>query len=466
MSLRFLSELGEWAVADSGAIAVKTPEHTVTVGELTARVNALSRSLLSARIPSEAIVAVSADGVDEVIGLLAVCANGSIPVVAPSQPEFESTGSTFLVTRNREWAPQSAIRISDEREPGPLEIREGSNCVGLLTSGTTGRPKLALLTDDRIDARLEGYFDWWPTEKFATLFRLSAVSGLFTMLAAIRSRTAMVFIPVVDHRVAEFCDAANVRHVYGSPHHISMLIELAEKMGQKLSFETVSTAGAPQTSQFLAAVRQVCSGQIRSIYGSTEAGGIALSVEPSNYGFRGSIGRGAEVQIVDGNSDVVGKGIEGIVRLRAPGLIESYRVDGQRVAVSEDGWFYPGDIGLIDSDGMLVITRRDGDIVNVGGAKVNPIEFEAFAESVDGVKDAGCASVTFPDGSAHLVLAVVVAGDMSYRKVVDAFSALPESNRPNIVVAVPSIPRNRNGKLMRDDLSERLTRSISIQPTS
>ncbi|MEY4477329.1 MAG: hypothetical protein RJA31_833, partial [Actinomycetota bacterium] len=217
------------------------------------------------------------------------------------------------------------------------------------------------------------------------------------------------------------------------------------------------------TMPFLNAVRRVCTGHIRSIYGSTEAGGIAISEEPTESGFTGRIGRGAEVQIVTGAGIHVEPGTEGIVRYRAPGLIANYLENGSLAPVSDDGWFYPGDIGRFDGN-ELVILRRDGDIVNVGGAKVNPLEFEALAESVDGVKDAGCAAVTFPDGSTHLVLAVVTKDEIAYKAVIAEFGNLPESNRPNVVVAVPSIPRNRNGKLMRDDLAERLTRSIRIQP--
>lgn len=459
----FIPELREWAEAAPNDIAVRFPGHTLTTRELVARVSALVTRIRNSTIRPGELVAISAEAIDEVVGLLAVAAAGSIPVVTPSYDEFVSSGARHLVSRNREWATASAIAITDDVDELLRFAATADSPVALLTSGTTGRPKLALLTRGIIEARLDGYFDWWPTENFATMFRLSAVSGLFTMLAAIRARRAMAFISVIDRAAVEFCAEGTIRHIYGSPHQVGTLVDVANKVGQSLKFDAVSTAGAPQTTSFLNAVRRVCSGPIRSVYGSTEAGGIAISEDSTESGFTGRIGRGAEVQIVTGAGILVEPGTEGIVRYRAPGLIANYLENGSLTPASDDGWFYPGDIGRFDGN-ELVILRRDGDIVNVGGAKVNPLEFEALAESVDGVKDAGCAAVIFPDGSTHLVLAVVTKDEIAYKAVIAEFGNLPESNRPNVVVAVPSIPRNRNGKLMRDDLAERLTRSIRIQP--
>lgn len=464
MTLAFIHELAEWNESAPEDVAVLTPTGSATVRVLNGRVAALVRTLRARKFPPRELVAVSADGIDEIVGLLAVCVAGGIPVVTPSFDEFTAAGARFCVTRDRDWAPASAIAITDGSNSGPLDLSHVGDAVALLTSGTTGRPKLALLTADRIEARLQGYFEWWPTENFATLFRPSAVSGLFTLIAAIRARHPMAFFPVIDRAAVELCGSEKIRHIYGSPHQIVSLIDVAEGGGVPLSFDVVSTAGAPQTAAFVTAVRRVCQGQIRSVYGSTEAGGIALSEQPTDAGFRGRIGRGAEVTIVDEGGNEVAPNTEGIVRYRAPGLVDNYLVDGQLRAVTSDGWFYPGDVGSTNNDGELTIHRRDGDIVNIGGAKVNPLEFESRAESIDGVKDAGCAAVTFPDGSNHLVLAVITRDETAYAAVVASFGALPETNRPNVVVSVPSIPRNRNGKLMRDELADRLTRAIRVTP--
>lgn len=467
MTSLVVRDLLDWADAEPDAEAVVTPQQSLATRELVGRASAVVASLRRSRLRAGDLVAVSADGLDEVAGLIAVSAFGAIPVITPSQSEFEVSRAVGLVHRGRNWAPKGAVVIDDTFADGSTllgKVTDHPTSVGILTSGTTGVSKLLELDDDIIETRLAGYFDWWPTDSFATLFRVSAISGLFTMVAAFRARTPFIFLPVVDAAAVTFLAQRGIRHLYGSPHQVGVLLEVARRAGVSLQFDTVSTAGAPQPAPFIAAVRGVCSGAIRSIYGSTEAGGVAIATEPVEGAFRGLIGRGAEFQIIDSDGVECAHGVEGRVRYRAPGLARRYRIAGEVVPVAPDGWFYPGDWGVVTEPGHVVILRREGDIINVGGVKLNPLDIEALAESVEGVLDAGCSPVTFPDGKAHLVLAVVVRTPAAYDKVVEAISARPVEGRPNIVVSVPNIPRNRNGKIERQTLADLLGKAIRVTP--
>lgn len=459
MSSPFIRDLIAWAAEAPDAIAVATPTETITTAALTDRIAGVAEVLRGGGIRDGEFIAVSADGLDEIVGFLAVNAAGAIPVVTPSRQEFEASHADRLLCVDRDWAPTNSIDLRGLNTPSGATIRDRDHrtpAAAVLTSGTTGTPKLLLLEDETIDARMVGYFDWWPPEDFVNLFRLSAISGLSTLVAAFLSRRTYNAVSLIDRAAAEFCATITITRLAGSPHQIQSLIDVARKLDVTLHFDTVTSAGAPQTAPFLASVRSVCSGHIRSIYGSTEAGGVAIAHAPVEGAFRGEIGRGAEFDVKP----------DGTIRYRAPGLARNYRVGTELVPVAPDGWFYPGDIGFIDEHSKVVIERREGDVVNIGGVKVNPLEFESLAESVEGVKDAGCAAVTFPDGSNHLVLAVVVRDQTVYQSVVVEFSKLPTDNRPNVVVAVPSIPRNRNGKLMRDELAVKLTAAIRVQPKS
>lgn len=468
MKTSILDSLFTWAHDEPHAVAVASPLGSLTVGELATFVLDRSGAIVGAGIRPGSVVAVSADGPDEIVAFLAVLAAGAIPVSTPSETEFRATQAHLLVHVGRQWAPNSALSLHDVRAPRKVLAdwsQGGDGTVGILTSGTTGEPKLLLVDDDIIAARLDGYFDWWPTRSFLNLFRLSSVAGFFALTAALRSREVYHYVAVIDEAAVTFCSTANIAHLAGSPHHIQTLVSAARALNHQLSFETVTTAGAPQTPPFIAAVAPMCRGSVRSIYGSTEAGGVARSSPTAVAGeFRGEIGRGATFETVDDHNGPLPVGSEGRLRYRAPGLANYYRVGEELIPVSKDGWFYPGDWGHVTDNGEVVVRGRDGDVVNVGGVKVNPVPFETLAGKVEGVKDAACAAVTFPDGSLHLVLAVIVRDDDSYRDVVTVFRAQPTDNRPNIVVAVPSIPRNRAGKLMRDELSKKLTAAIRVNP--
>ena len=467
MTSPFIADLVAWAQATPDEIAVASPSESITVGRLARLVAGTAASLRSHGVNAGDVVAVSVDGIDEIAAFLAVNAAGAIPVLTPSETEFLAAKAKRLVHFDREWAPTDAIVFQStlmESDEGIRDRNAEAPAAAILTSGTTGTPKLLLIDNTTIDARMVGYTDWWPTADYVNLFRLSAVSGLFALIAAFRTRTTYNSISVIDTRAAEFCRDRRIVRISGSPHQIHALVDAAARANVTLDLSTVTSAGAQQTTAFLRAVESVCSGEIRSVYGSTEAGGVAIAFSAVDGAFRGTVGRGAEFQVVDDTGTVLDDGVTGIIRYRAPGLATNYFVDGNVVPVATDGWFYPGDRGFIANDGQIVVERRDGDTVNVGGVIVNPLEFEALATTVDGVKDAGCAAVTFPDGSAHLVLAVVVRDQSVYQEVVRIFGGLPSHNRPNIAVAVPSIPRNRNGKLMRDELASKLTAAIRVSP--
>lgn len=467
MSSQLVIDLYEWSRIQPGAIAVASPKGSVTTAELADRVADRSAALFAAGIRADDVVAVSADGIDEITAYISVLSLGAIPVSTPSETEFRAVRTEKLVHVGRQWAPPTAFSFNDLAMHSRRTAKttgESLGTVAILTSGTTGEPKLLLLDDDVINARLDGYFDWWPTRAFVNLFRLSAVAGFFALAAALRTRETYNTVAVVDPAAVDFCAHHHITHLAGSPHHIQTFISVARTAGQQVSFDSVTTAGAPQTPPLIAAVKTVCRGEIRSVYGSTEAGGVALASEPVEGEFRGVIGRGSEFETVDADHNPLPAGSEGLLRYRNPGLAQHYLVGEQKVPVSPDGWFYPGDIGEVNEDGTVVVRGREGDVVNIGGVKVNPVPFENLAGTVNGVKDAACASVAFPDGSMHLVLAVIVRDDDAYREVVTVFGGQPKNNRPNIVVAVPSIPRNRAGKLMRNELASKLSAAIRVSP--
>ena len=86
---------------------------------------------------------------------------------------------------------------------------------------------------------------------------------------------------------------------------------------------------------------------------------------------------GMEVEIVDDADMPLLAGQEGVVRIRSPyGATEYLEDPDESARVFLDGWFYPGDLGRLTADNMLVITGRETNVVNIGGEKVNPEKLE------------------------------------------------------------------------------------------
>jgi acyl-CoA synthetase (AMP-forming)/AMP-acid ligase II len=117
------------------------------------------------------------------------------------------------------------------------------------------------------------------------------------------------------------------------------------------------------------------------------------------------------------------------------------------------GYFYPGDLGSINVQGLLVLGGRTTEVINLGGVKLNPGEIDDRAKRQLGVRDCAAFAISGRDGLDELAIAVVPAESFH----VDNFrsSMVNPSQWSNIHVFVTnSLPYNPNGKVIRSELSE------------
>lgn len=208
------------------------------------------------------------------------------------------------------------------------------------------------------------------------------------------------------------------------------------------------------------ALERICS-RISLAYGSTEAGSMAtgdaglIERHPGAVGFvRGAV----QVQIVDAQDRPLPNGQSGIVRVASPYMVHAYMQGAEAGAgVFKDGWFYPGDEGVLEDDGFMAILGRMGDVLNLGGMKLSVADIENSLDGYAGIKD-HCVLVLNMDKEDRL--AVVVAHDGSIDK-----AQLQRWVRERVpkklsftLVSMPAIPRNDMGKVARRELAEKIGR--------
>ena len=149
-----------------------------------------------------------------------------------------------------------------------------------------------------------------------------------------------------------------------------------EKPSYQSDIEVLVSAGdvlSPSLSQRLRS--RICS-HLVSIYGSTEcsmtavANGHEIDREPRAVGF---VAPGVAVEIVDSEGRALPFGQEGEIRVRSKFAADGYfRNPEESARVFRDGWFYPGDIGSLNVEGLLIVTGRQQAVLNIGGDKVSP----------------------------------------------------------------------------------------------
>lgn len=197
--------------------------------------------------------------------------------------------------------------------------------------------------------------------------------------------------------------------------------------------------------------------RLQTTYGATELGLVAscdAAILDRYPGAAGHVLPAVEVQIVDVNDLPVPWGKPGIVRCKTPGMAKGYVGDADSPQFRQ-GWFYPGDVGALTEDGMLIITGRISDVLNLGGEKLSAVDLETRFLHMEGLKDV----CIVPLNDAHgLVLGVAVVHDdnvdsMSIRS--RAEKILPRSV-PRYLVRITEVPRNAMGKALRGQVARQL----------
>jgi acyl-coenzyme A synthetase/AMP-(fatty) acid ligase len=222
-----------------------------------------------------------------------------------------------------------------------------------------------------------------------------------------------------------------------------------------------TTAGAMPPA-LVAEVRARISPNLHVDYGTNDAGSIAVATPADLDRDPRTVGRlfaGLEVQVVDEGGAPLQAGVEGEIRLRGPGVTTGFIGDPEATRHSHrDGWFHPGDRGRIDADGLLFVTGRVDDVMNVAGRKIAPAEIEAVLATHPAVAEA----VAFALDSLrdqHVPVAVVVlrpgAGDGPMAATLRRFSAERLGpHAPRVVHVVAALPRDPLGKVSRRKLAE------------
>src|SRR5438445_9419270 len=131
-----------------------------------------------------------------------------------------------------------------------------------------------------------------------------------------------------------------------------------------------------------------------------------------------------------------------------------------------DGWLYPGDVGVLQSDRQLHVMGRGDELLNIGGKKIAPSYIEALVARHLEIADVGVCSLPNPEGveEIHVALAAPDGDDAELRRrLARAFAGFPYGKiRP---VKVARIPRNANGKILRSALREIVAAAIRPDPS-
>ncbi|MCP5056751.1 MAG: AMP-binding protein [bacterium] len=379
-----------------------------------------------------------------------------VVVTAPgSEPELDAW--LTLDTEGHGSLPELAAGRS---HTGVLPRDSNDIAAMLYTSGTTGRPKGALLTHGNLASNALSLNSLWGFgSKDVLLHALPVfhVHGLFVALhCAMLSAARVLFLPRFDPgAIRRGMREATV--MMGVPTFYSRLLADPDfGRADCANMRLFISGSAPLSETVFRAFTERTGHTILERYGMTEAGMITSNPlegdrKPGTVGFALPE---VDVRVVDEAGGTLGPGDVGAVEARGPNLFAGYwqMEDKTREAFRADGWFRTGDVGSLDAEGRLQLAGRASDMIISGGLNIYPKEIELCLDEAPGIGES--AVVGLPDSDfGEQVAAFVVPLPGITLEGADVYRAvegrLARFKHPKQVFIVDSLPRNAMGKVQK-----------------
>jgi len=339
---------------------------------------------------------------------------------------------------------------------------EQAVCLVALSSGTTGRPKAISLS---LKAFQQWIMNYYSTLGLGSWDRLLCLVGLNSSWGFSLAAHALFAGRTLLFARSAARDCLQMIAVYGPDAMVATSQQLRELVREQavspvpcLSLRTVLTGGGLLSRSLIADARaSLCSG-IVVLYGSSEAGGTAFAMADrliEAEGATGYVAPWALVEIVDDDDRALPAGTDGIVRIRATCQGAPYPPERAAENTSfRDGWFYPGDRGRIAADGMMILSGRTSDIINVGGLKLAPEVIEDILRGHPAVTEVAAFGAMGDGGIEEVSVAVVARTPVADRHLIDwsAEHGVPVAR----VFQVETLPKTPSGKIHRDLLKRQL----------
>ncbi|MBO8173567.1 MAG: long-chain fatty acid--CoA ligase [Bacillaceae bacterium] len=347
------------------------------------------------------------------------------------------------------------------------DFDEHDVCEILYTSGTTGKPKGAMLTHHSLYTNADTYKETMQVVEsdksliVAPLYHAAAQTNCMNTL--VLAGATNFLLPKFDPKtILQTIEEEEITYFFGPPTMYTIILNNPDLEKYDLNLRIAFTGSSPLPVEVFHKWKDIFGFEILEGYGLSECSPVVTMHTPDGIKKPGSIGPtidGVEVKIVNENGEELPNGEVGELIVRGPNVMKGYwrRPDATEKAI-RNGWFHTGDLGYRDDDNFFYIADRQKDMINRGGMKIYPREVEEVLYQHPQVLEASVIGVPDP------VMGEEIKACITLRNPEDSidFDALSEFCRkhlapykiPRLYEVLDEMPKTLSGKIKKTDLRQ------------
>ena len=382
--------------------------------------------------------------------------------------EIAASFGTVLKTLGSDGTGTFADLARDQPDTFSPVRRDGDDLVALLyTSGTTGRSKGAMLTQNNLLSNALVLAESWQFSRDDVLLHALPIfhtHGLFVATnITLVAGGAMIFLPRFDTETV-IANLPKASTLMGVPTFYTRLLDDPGFSRDLTRHMRLFVSGsAPLLAETHTRFEQRTGHRILERYGMTETN-MNTSNPYSGERRAGTVGfvlPGVELKITDATTRAtLAHGKIGEIEVRGANVFKGYWNMPEKTAeaLRDDGYFLTGDLGLIDSDGYVQIVGRSKDLIISGGYNIYPKEIELLLDKQPGILESAVIGVPDPDFGERVVAMLVAQAGATpdLTQIEKAITgSLARFKQPRAFLLVPDLPRNTMGKVQKNVLREK-----------
>lgn len=390
-----------------------------------------------------------------------------LPQVLEGISELASPPKIVVIGKSSRGQTNYSEFAGVEGDLAPHPTHDDSPVMTLYTSGTTGKPKGAVITNRNLIANLKMMDEVFiPKEGdkalcVLPLFHCFALNAV--LIQSIKNRSTVVLHAKFEVEAAIKSLAEDrITAFSGVP---TMYFYILKQPGiEKVRFPDLRycvSGGAAMPVEVMKEFESRFNVPVLEGFGLTETTVSVCCNRPDRIRKAGSIGQpytGVEMKIVDDMDNEVAAGELGELIVKAPNVMKEYLNKPEATADAiRDGWFHTGDIGYTDEDGFFFIVDRKKDMIIKGGYNIYPREIEEVIYQLPQIAEAAVVGV-FDEAKGEVVRAVIALKpgqalpEEALRAHVEA--NLAKYKHPQDYTFVEELPKGPTGKILKREIRQ------------